>query len=135
MAEWLRNGLQNRVHQFNSGRGLHHNSLISQHKPATPRRFRAPADIAWAMRCHRICPGAGRKRPIHVVWHNLRINSVMQSRQTSAGEHVGEIVRFIPKSELERARLIREARAIYDSIFPPSAPDEVPQDDEESVKN
>ena len=22
MAEWLRNGLQNRVHQFNSGRGL-----------------------------------------------------------------------------------------------------------------
>jgi hypothetical protein len=24
VAEWLRNGLQNRVHQFNSGRGLHH---------------------------------------------------------------------------------------------------------------
>ena len=23
VAEWLRNGLQNRVHQFNSGRGLH----------------------------------------------------------------------------------------------------------------
>ena len=32
---------------------------------------------------------------------------------------MGEIVRFIPKSELERARLIAEARAIYDSIFPP----------------
>jgi hypothetical protein len=31
---------------------------------------------------------------------------------------MGEIVRFIPKSELERARLIREARAIYESIFP-----------------
>jgi hypothetical protein len=30
-----------------------------------------------------------------------------------------KIIRFIPKSELERARLIREARAIYDSIFPP----------------
>jgi hypothetical protein len=30
-----------------------------------------------------------------------------------------EIVRLISKSELERARLIREARAIYDSIFPP----------------
>ena len=59
----------------------------------------------------------------------------MQSQQTSAGEHVGEIVRFIPKSELERARLIREARAIYDSIFPPSAPDEVAPDDEESAKN
>ena len=27
MAEWLRNGLQNRVHQFNSGRGLQTNPL------------------------------------------------------------------------------------------------------------
>jgi hypothetical protein len=35
---------------------------------------------------------------------------------------MGEVVRFIPKSEQERARLIREARAIYDSIFPPSVP-------------
>jgi hypothetical protein len=35
---------------------------------------------------------------------------------------MGEIIRFIPKSELERARLIREARAIYDSIFPPADP-------------
>ena len=31
---------------------------------------------------------------------------------------MGEIIRFVPKSELERTRLIREARAIYDSIFP-----------------
>jgi hypothetical protein len=31
-----------------------------------------------------------------------------------------EIVGFVPKSELERLRLIREARAIYDSIFPPT---------------
>jgi hypothetical protein len=59
----------------------------------------------------------------------------MQFQQSSAGEHVGEIVRFIPKSELERARLIAEARAIYDSIFPPAAPDRAPQDGEESVKN
>lgn len=59
----------------------------------------------------------------------------MQSQQASAGEHVGEIVRLIPKSELERARLIREARAIYDSIFPASAPDQGTQDDEESVEN
>ncbi|MGY4427709.1 hypothetical protein [Bradyrhizobium betae] len=29
-----------------------------------------------------------------------------------------ETVRFVPKSERERARLIRGARAIYDSIFP-----------------
>jgi hypothetical protein len=32
-----------------------------------------------------------------------------------------KIVRFVPKSELERERLIRESRAIYDSIFPPVA--------------
>ena len=32
---------------------------------------------------------------------------------------MGEVIRFIPKSELERARLVREARAIYNSIFPP----------------
>jgi hypothetical protein len=30
VAEWLRNGLQNRVHQFNSGRGLHqYNQLLA----------------------------------------------------------------------------------------------------------
>jgi hypothetical protein len=33
---------------------------------------------------------------------------------------MGEIVGFVTKSELERLRLIREARAIYDSIFPPT---------------
>ena len=31
------------------------------------------------------------------------------------------VVRFVSKSELERERLIREARAIYDSIFPPAS--------------
>jgi hypothetical protein len=35
---------------------------------------------------------------------------------------MGEIIRFVPKSERERARLIRAARAIYDSIFPPTDP-------------
>jgi len=33
---------------------------------------------------------------------------------------MGEIIGFVSKSELERLRLIREARAIYDSIFPPT---------------
>jgi hypothetical protein len=33
---------------------------------------------------------------------------------------MGEVIRFVPKSEHERDRLIREARAIYDSIFPPA---------------
>jgi hypothetical protein len=34
---------------------------------------------------------------------------------------MGEVVRFVSKSDLERARLIREARAIYESIFPTQA--------------
>ena len=33
---------------------------------------------------------------------------------------MGEVVRFVPKAELERARLIREARVIYEYIFPPA---------------
>jgi hypothetical protein len=35
---------------------------------------------------------------------------------------MGEVIRFVSKSERERDRLIREARAIYDSIFPPTHP-------------
>ncbi|MEH2588185.1 hypothetical protein [Bradyrhizobium sp. AZCC 1721] len=35
---------------------------------------------------------------------------------------MGEVIRFVPKSERERDRLIREARATYDSIFPPGDP-------------
>jgi hypothetical protein len=33
---------------------------------------------------------------------------------------MGEVVRFVPKSELERARLIREARVIYELVYPPA---------------
>jgi hypothetical protein len=38
------------------------------------------------------------------------------------GASMGEVVRFVSKSERERVRLVREARAIYDSIFPPADP-------------
>jgi hypothetical protein len=41
---------------------------------------------------------------------------------------MGEIIRFVPKSERERAHLIREARAMYDSIFPPADPVSEQQD-------
>ncbi|MGY3484752.1 hypothetical protein ACVW1C_002635 [Bradyrhizobium sp. USDA 4011] len=34
---------------------------------------------------------------------------------------MGEVIQFVSKSERERIRLISEARAIYDSIFPPAA--------------
>ena len=44
---------------------------------------------------------------------------------------MGEVIRFIPKAERERLRLIREARAMYDSVFPPvdsvnKQPDDAP---------
>jgi hypothetical protein len=33
---------------------------------------------------------------------------------------MGEIIQFIPKAERERIRLIQEARALYDSVLPPT---------------
>ena len=41
---------------------------------------------------------------------------------------MSEVIRFVPKSERERARLVRVARAIYDSIFPPADPVSEQQD-------
>jgi hypothetical protein len=43
--------------------------------------------------------------------------------------NMGKVIRFVPKSERERARLIGEARAIYDSIIPPADPMGEQQDD------
>ena len=41
---------------------------------------------------------------------------------------MGQVIQFVSKSERERVRLIQEARAIYDSIFPPADPSGEPQD-------
>jgi hypothetical protein len=41
---------------------------------------------------------------------------------------MGEVIRFVSKAERERERLIAEARARYDSIFPPSDPANAPRD-------
>jgi hypothetical protein len=38
------------------------------------------------------------------------------------GETMGEVIRFVPKHDREQARLVREARAIYDSSFRPADP-------------
>ena len=46
VAEWLRNGLQNRVHQFNSGRGLQSFQILR------PRQ---------KTRCHRIATAEGSR--------------------------------------------------------------------------
>jgi hypothetical protein len=48
---------------------------------------------------------------------------VMASCRISClGAHMGEVVQFIPKREVERARLVQEARAIYERIFPTERP-------------
>ena len=45
---------------------------------------------------------------------------------------MGEVIQFVSKSERERLRLIREARALYESVFP-SADPAGPQRDETST--
>ena len=45
-----------------------------------------------------------------------------------SGANMGEVIRFVPRSERERARPIREARAIYDGVFPPADPVSEQQD-------
>jgi hypothetical protein len=49
--------------------------------------------------------------------------------QNGPGASRGEVSRFVSRSERERARLVREARAIYDSIFPPADPPGTKQDE------
>jgi hypothetical protein len=39
---------------------------------------------------------------------------------------MGEVITLVSKSERERLRLIRRARAFYDSIFPPADQDREP---------
>lgn len=42
---------------------------------------------------------------------------------------MGEVIQFVSKSERERLRLIREARAQYESIFPSEQPAGAQRDD------
>jgi hypothetical protein len=68
----------------------------------------------------------GPKVVAEAGWHDVR----MYWTQTVPGleRPLGEVVRLTSKSDLERARLIREARAIYESIFPPAVPVSEPRD-------
>jgi hypothetical protein len=43
---------------------------------------------------------------------------------------MGKVIRFVSKADSERARLIREARAIYNSVFP--SVDLISEEDRES---
>ena len=44
---------------------------------------------------------------------------LVQNMPGASGE---EVIRFVSRSDRERVRLIREARAIYNRIFPPADP-------------
>jgi hypothetical protein len=37
--------------------------------------------------------------------------------------NMGQVIQFVSKAERERLRLIQEARAIYDNVFPPVSVD------------
>ena len=52
------------------------------------------------------------------TWHDDRDLKAEAISSLGLERTMGEVIRFVPKSELERVRLIREARAIYDGIFP-----------------
>ena len=52
---------------------------------------------------------------------HLPINTLATARRTTVA-NMGEVIQFIPKSERQRNRLIREARAIYDGVFLPADP-------------
>ena len=47
---------------------------------------------------------------------------------------MGEVVQFIRKSDTDRARLIQEARAIYESIFPTQIASTAPIRDDDTSR-
>ena len=81
----------------------------------------------------------GFARSVRCPWHDIRIaDAGGHWRNTSSvsrlGEQMGEVVQFIPKSDSgqEAARLIQEARAIYEAIFPREIADVTPSGDNDT---
>ena len=64
----------------------------------------------------------------HVKYWMMLIMQRRAALLTKYGANMGKVIRFIPRSEHERARLIQEARAVYDSIFPTADPVSEQQD-------
>ena len=60
-----------------------------------------------------ICPSVEAPITTYFVSQDAGVGAAFQSEVTMA-----EIIQFIPKTERERTRLIREARAMYESVFP-----------------
>ena len=81
---------------------------------------------------------------LHIVmgcpWHDIRIVTDagshwrnISSELPAPGEQMGEVIQFIPKPAPDRAaRLIQEARAIYESIFPTETASIAPIEDDDT---
>jgi len=73
-------------------------------------------------------------------WHDIRIVTDagghwrnISSELPASVSKMGEVVQFIPKPAPDRAaRLIQEARAIYESIFPTETPSIAPIEDDDT---
>jgi hypothetical protein len=73
-------------------------------------------------------------------WHDIRIVTDagghwrnISSELPAPGEQMGEVIQFIPKPAPDRAaRLIQEARAIYESIFPTEIASIAPIEDDDT---
>jgi hypothetical protein len=67
-------------------------------------------------------------KPVPPGWHDIRIS--ISPRVSFPGDQMGEVISF-PKPDPDRdtARLIQEARALYESVFPTeNGPASVQQD-------
>ena len=99
------------------------------------RRERAPPIFARLISTD--APGFARS--VRCPWHDIRIADASGhwrniSYVSRLGEQMGEVVQFIPKSDSgqEAARLIREARAIYEAIFPTELANVTPSGDDDT---
>ncbi len=99
------------------------------------------ADVNGAPIFARLIPtdAPGFARSFGYPWHDIRIADAGGhwrniSSVSRLGEQMGEVVQFIPKSgsNQEAARLIQEARAIYEAIFPTEIADVTPSGDDDS---
>jgi hypothetical protein len=67
-------------------------------------------------------------KPASSGWHDIRIS--ISPRVSFLGDQMGEVISFPkPNPDRDTARLIQEARALYESVFPTeNARSSVPQD-------
>ena len=83
------------------------------------RRFSLTETLAWAFHNLEgllpICAPVDAWFPSH-----LPTETPPERGKLNQEANMGEVVRFVSKAEREQLRLIREARAMYDSVFPSS---------------